>query len=60
MTDWTLHIETNPDILFGKPVIYNTRIPVDLKSLPEEYYLLSLRNLQQATQKKINWMLTHN
>ena len=30
MTDWTLHIESNPDILYGKPVITNTRIPVDL------------------------------
>ena len=30
MIDWTKHIETNPDILFGKPVISKTRIPVDL------------------------------
>lgn len=30
MIDWTKHIETNPDKLFGKPVIINTRIPVDL------------------------------
>jgi uncharacterized protein (DUF433 family) len=30
MIDWTLHIESNPEILFGKPVIVNTRIPVDL------------------------------
>jgi len=30
MVDWTLHIESNPDILYGKPVIINTRIPVDL------------------------------
>ena len=30
MVDWTLHIESDPDILFGKPVIVNTRIPVDL------------------------------
>lgn len=30
MIDWTLHIESNPNILFGKPVIINTRIPVDL------------------------------
>jgi uncharacterized protein (DUF433 family) len=30
MIDWTLHIESNPDVLFGKPVIMNTRIPVDL------------------------------
>lgn len=30
MIDWTLHIETNPEKLFGKPVIINTRIPVDL------------------------------
>jgi uncharacterized protein (DUF433 family) len=30
MIDWTLYIESNPDVLFGKPVISNTRIPVDL------------------------------
>ena len=30
MIDWTLHIESNPEKLFGKPVIINTRIPVDL------------------------------
>jgi uncharacterized protein (DUF433 family) len=30
MIDWTLHIESKPDILYGKPVIINTRIPVDL------------------------------
>jgi uncharacterized protein (DUF433 family) len=30
MIDWTLHIESVPEILYGKPVIKNTRIPVDL------------------------------
>ena len=30
MIDWALHIESNPDKLFGKAVIVNTRIPVDL------------------------------
>lgn len=30
MIDWTLHIESDPEKLFGKPVIINTRIPVDL------------------------------
>lgn len=30
MIDWTLHIEYLPEILYGKPVIKNTRIPVDL------------------------------
>ncbi len=30
MTDWKLHIESKPEILFGKPVIKNTRIPVNL------------------------------
>ncbi len=30
MLDWTLHIETNPKVLFGKPVIKNTRLAVDL------------------------------
>jgi len=28
--DWLSHISTDPKILFGKPVIKNTRIPVDL------------------------------
>ncbi|MBM3436907.1 MAG: DUF433 domain-containing protein [Bacteroidetes bacterium] len=30
MIDWTLHIESDPAKLFGKPVIARTRIPVDL------------------------------
>lgn len=30
MVDWKLHIESNPDKLFGKPTILNTRISVDL------------------------------
>ena len=30
MVDWTLHIESDPEKLYGKPVIINTRIPVDL------------------------------
>ena len=30
MIDWTLHIESDTEKLFGKPVIINTRIPVDL------------------------------
>ncbi len=30
MIDWTLHIESNPEKLYGKPLIINTRIPVDL------------------------------
>jgi uncharacterized protein (DUF433 family) len=30
MVDWNLHIETDPNKLFGKPVIKNTRISVDL------------------------------
>lgn len=30
MIDWTLHIESNPEKLYGKPVIIHTRIPVDL------------------------------
>jgi uncharacterized protein (DUF433 family) len=28
--EWKTHIESNPDVMFGKPVIKNTRIPVDL------------------------------
>ena len=30
MIDWTLHIESDPEKLFGKPVIIHIRIPVDL------------------------------
>lgn len=30
MVDWTMHIGSNPRTLYGKPVIINTRIPVDL------------------------------
>ncbi len=30
MVNWKTHIESNPEKLFGKPVIVNTRIPVDL------------------------------
>ena len=30
MKNWNNYIEFNPKILFGKPVIKNTRIPVDL------------------------------
>ena len=28
--DWRSHISSDPKILYGKPVIRNTRIPVDL------------------------------
>jgi len=28
--DWRSHITSDPKIMFGKPVIKNTRIPVDL------------------------------
>ena len=30
MKNWNENIETNPNILYGKPVIKGTRIPVDL------------------------------
>nr|MBS0038284.1 DUF433 domain-containing protein [Saprospiraceae bacterium] len=30
MIDWKLHLESNPSIMYGKPVIKNTRIPADL------------------------------
>jgi uncharacterized protein (DUF433 family) len=30
MRKWDNNIETNPNILYGKPVIKGTRIPVDL------------------------------
>ena len=30
MIDWTLHIEFDPEKLYGKPVIIHTRIPVVL------------------------------
>jgi uncharacterized protein (DUF433 family) len=35
-TNWKKHIETNPKIMFGKPVLIGTRIPVDLYS--KNYY----------------------
>jgi len=28
--DWKGHIASEPEVMFGKPVIKNTRIPVDL------------------------------
>ena len=46
MIDWTLHIESKPEILFGKPVIKNTRIPVDL--LLEKLATDSIDELLQA------------
>lgn len=30
MINWRLHIESNPSILYGKPVVKNTRVPADL------------------------------
>ncbi len=30
MIDWRLYIESNTDVLYGKPTIKHTRIPVDL------------------------------
>ena len=30
MIDWRLYIESNPEVLYGKPAIKNTRISVDL------------------------------
>ena len=30
MVDWTKYFKTNPEVLYGKPTIINTRIPVDL------------------------------
>ncbi|MGM0621281.1 MAG: DUF433 domain-containing protein [Bacteroidota bacterium] len=30
MVDWKLHVEFDPDKLFGKPIIKNTRISVDI------------------------------
>jgi uncharacterized protein (DUF433 family) len=30
MENWKKHIDSNPQIMFGKPVIANTRIPVDI------------------------------
>jgi len=30
MMNWTGHIESNPKVMMGKPVIKSTRIPVDL------------------------------
>ncbi len=30
MKNWKTHIEANPEIMYGKPVIRGTRIPVDI------------------------------
>ncbi len=30
MTDYKNHIEANPEVMFGKPCIKGTRVPVDL------------------------------
>jgi uncharacterized protein (DUF433 family) len=30
MPTWKLHIASDPKILYGKPAIKNTRVPVDL------------------------------
>ena len=30
MIDWRKHIESKPTVLYGKPVIKDTRVPVDL------------------------------
>ena len=30
MIDYKKHIESNPEIMFGKPCIKGTRVPVDL------------------------------
>jgi len=30
MLNWKLHIASDPKILYGKPVIKNTRVPIDL------------------------------
>lgn len=30
MKKWENHIEANPEIMYGKPVIKGTRIPVDI------------------------------
>jgi len=30
MVKWQQYIEANPKVLFGKPVLKGTRIPVDL------------------------------
>jgi uncharacterized protein (DUF433 family) len=30
MKKWEKHIEANPEIMYGKPVIKGTRIPVDM------------------------------
>lgn len=53
--DWKKYIETNPKVMFGKPVIIGTRIPVDLilekLSLGEtsEQLLLSYPSLKKES-----------
>jgi uncharacterized protein (DUF433 family) len=47
MMNWRTHIESNPKVMMGKPVIKNTRIPVDLllEKLAEGE---TVKNLQEA------------
>lgn len=58
---WKNYISSNPEILFGKPVIKNTRIPVDLileklsvghttESLLKAYPRLSKKAIQACLQ----------
>jgi len=50
MIDWNLHIESNPDKLYGKPVIKGTRIPVDI-ILEKLAYGDSMEDLLEAYPK---------
>lgn len=44
MIDWRKHIESKPSVLYGKPVIKHTRVPVDLllEKLSEGHSIESL------------------
>ena len=56
------HITTDPDILFGKPVITNTRIPVDLileKMAAGETVTQLLKAYPRITQESIQACLLY-
>lgn len=44
--NWKKYIETNPKIMFGKPVLIGTRIPVDL--------ILEKLSLGETTEQLLN------
>ncbi len=59
MADWRERIEANPEVMFGKPVITGTRIPVEhilrklaanmnFEAIRRDYPALTLEDIQAA------------